>query len=101
MAIRSRSDTLPRPISANICLRWRTTQTMSCAVAGRMRISSMPHSHTEYHRFMTRRQLARLTAGAAFLPQKSRAAAKYTGALDGFEDKVDMASFDAVRFTLK
>jgi dienelactone hydrolase len=50
---------------------------------------------------MTRRQLARLTAGAAFLPQQAIGATKYTGALDGFEDKVDMANFDAVLFTLK
>ena len=40
---------------------------------------------------MTRRELARLTAGAAFLQQQATAATKYTGALDGFEDKVDMA----------
>ena len=50
---------------------------------------------------MTRRQLARLTAGAAFLPQQSSAAGRYSGALDGFEDKVDTAKFDAVLFTLK
>jgi dienelactone hydrolase len=50
---------------------------------------------------MTRRQLARLTAGAAFLQKQTPAATKYTGALDGFEDKVDMANFDAVLFTLK
>src|SRR6516162_6617365 len=49
---------------------------------------------------MTRRQLGRLAAGAALL-QKSpaRAASNYTGALDGFESKVDAASFDPVLFT--
>jgi dienelactone hydrolase len=52
-------------------------------------------------KFMTRRELARLTAGAAFLQQQATAATKYTGALDGFEDKVDMANFDAVKYTLK
>ena len=53
---------------------------------------------------MTRRELARLTAGAAALYQgrpPTAAAAKYTGALDGFESKVDMASFDPVLYTLK
>ena len=47
---------------------------------------------------MTRRDLARLAAGAAafFQRRPATAAAKYTGALDGFESKVDMASFDPV-----
>jgi dienelactone hydrolase len=49
---------------------------------------------------MTRRQLGRLAAGAALL-QKSpaRAASNYTGALDGFESKVEAASFDPVLYT--
>jgi dienelactone hydrolase len=52
---------------------------------------------------MTRRQLGRLAAaGAALLQQKPvRAAAKYTGALDGLENKVDSASFDPVLYTRK
>ncbi|MCX6626974.1 MAG: hypothetical protein NTW28_05015, partial [Candidatus Solibacter sp.] len=52
---------------------------------------------------MTRRDLARLAAGAAALFQRrpASASARYTGALDGFEDKVDMASFDPVLYTLK
>ncbi len=62
----------------------------------------MRYFYTRYDLFMTRRELARLTAGtAAFLQQRAVAAAKYTGALDGFEDKVDMANFDAVLYTLK
>lgn len=48
---------------------------------------------------MTRRQLARLAAGAAGAPVAG-AQARYTGALDGFEDKVNLAAFDPVRFTL-
>jgi fermentation-respiration switch protein FrsA (DUF1100 family) len=46
---------------------------------------------------MTRRDLARLAAGAAALFQRRPAVAapaQYTGALDGFESKVDMCSFD-------
>ena len=53
---------------------------------------------------MTRRDLARLAAGAAALFQRrpaTAAAAQYTGALDGFESKVDMSSFDPVLYTLK
>jgi dienelactone hydrolase len=52
---------------------------------------------------MTRRDLARLAAGAAafFQRRPATAAAKYTGALDGFEGKVDMALFDPVLYTLK
>src|ERR1035441_6556553 len=53
---------------------------------------------------MTRRDLARLAAGAAALFQRrpaTAAAAQYTGALDGFENKVDMSSFDPVLYTLK
>jgi dienelactone hydrolase len=49
---------------------------------------------------MTRRQLGRLAAGAALLQNKpARAAAKYTGALDGFDEKVPAASFDPVLYT--
>src|ERR1035441_8453678 len=53
---------------------------------------------------MTRRDLARLAAGAAALFQRRpapAAAAQYTGALDGFESKVDMSAFDPVLYTLK
>ena len=50
---------------------------------------------------MTRRQLGKLAAGAALL-QKSRVAGAeghYTGALDGFEDKVNAIEFDPVVFS--
>ena len=53
---------------------------------------------------MTRRDLARFAAGAAALFQRrtaTAAPAQYTGALDGFESKVDMSSFDPVLYTLK
>ncbi len=51
---------------------------------------------------MTRRQLGQLAATAALLgKQPVRAAAKYTGALDGFEEKVDAANFDPVLYTRK
>jgi hypothetical protein len=46
---------------------------------------------------MTRRQLAQLTVVQA-LPGAER---KYTGALDGFEDKVQAAAFDPVGYTLQ
>jgi dienelactone hydrolase len=46
---------------------------------------------------MTRRQLARLATGAAML-QKNAVAAKYTGALDGLDSKVDRSAFDPVMF---
>jgi dienelactone hydrolase len=50
---------------------------------------------------MTRRQLG-LLAGTALLQKNSaRGAAKYTGALDGFEDRVEAASFDPVLYTHK
>lgn len=50
---------------------------------------------------MTRRELGKL-AGATALLQKQAVAAdppKYTGALDGFLEKVNAADFDPVRFT--
>ncbi len=50
---------------------------------------------------MTRRQLGKLAAGAALL-QKTRAAGAeghYTGALDGFEGKVNAEEFDPVAFS--
>jgi dienelactone hydrolase len=54
---------------------------------------------------MTRRDLGRLAVGtAALLPKRqARAAAtpQYTGALDGFENKVDAAGFDPVLYTKK
>src|SRR5690348_9597522 len=51
---------------------------------------------------MTRRQLGRLAAGAAMLQKiPARAAGNYTGALDGFDNKVDAAAFDPVLYTRK
>lgn len=55
---------------------------------------------------MTRRELARIAAGgAALLGTSKRQAraqtAKYTGALDGFESKVDPVAFDPVAYTLQ
>ena len=51
---------------------------------------------------MTRRQLGRLAAGTALLQKAAGAApAKYTGALDGFEDKVNGAEFDPVLYGKK
>ena len=53
---------------------------------------------------MTRRDLARLSAAGALLAsRRSRAAApaRYTSALDGLENKVDLASFDPIAYTLK
>ncbi|HZT29049.1 MAG TPA: alpha/beta hydrolase family protein [Bryobacteraceae bacterium] len=54
---------------------------------------------------MTRRQLGKLAAagGAALLPQAAapgaQAPAAYTGALEGFENRVDTAAFDPVLYT--
>src|SRR5262249_48234467 len=48
---------------------------------------------------MTRRDLARLAAGTALVPQAKLSAAAYTGALDGSESKVDLAKFDPVLFS--
>jgi dienelactone hydrolase len=54
---------------------------------------------------MTRRDLAKLAASAAVLmesgPARAADTAKYTGALDGFEDKVNAAGFDPVDYTKK
>src|SRR5260370_5425251 len=51
-------------------------------------------------RLMTRRDLARLAAGAAMAPQaRIRAAEKYTGALNGSEPKVNLVNFDPVLFS--
>lgn len=54
---------------------------------------------------MTRRDLGRIAAGAAALLDKHEAPAaatpQYTGALDGFEGKVDAAGFDPVLYTKK
>lgn len=56
---------------------------------------------------MTRRQLGKLAAGTAFLPQAPSIAAPeekasaYTGPLDGFESQIDPATFDPVLFTRK
>ena len=49
---------------------------------------------------MTRRDLARLAAGAALLPQAGHPApASYSGALDGSDAKVDLKNFDPVLFS--
>lgn len=51
---------------------------------------------------MTRRDLGRIAVGTAALLNKHQAraaATKYTGALDGFEDKVDAPGFDPVLYT--
>src|SRR5262245_52558068 len=49
---------------------------------------------------MTRRDLAKLAAGAAMAPQsRLPAAATYTGALDGSEAKVDLKYFDPVVYS--
>ena len=54
---------------------------------------------------MTRRDLAKLAAsGAALLgrrPMQADDTGKYTGALDGFEGKVNLAGFDPVAYTKK
>ena len=53
---------------------------------------------------MTRRDLAKLAASAAVVLESRSAGAdagKYTGALDGFENKVDVAGFDPVAYTRK
>ncbi len=52
---------------------------------------------------MTRRDLGKVALTTAALGQagKARAASRYTGPLDGFESKVDLDSFDPVRYTLK
>src|ERR1041384_8272809 len=59
------------------------------------------HRGRVYTCYMTRRDLGKL-AGATALLQKQAVAAdtpKYTGALDGFLDKVSPGDFDPVRFT--
>jgi dienelactone hydrolase len=48
---------------------------------------------------MTRRDLARLDAAGAVLKSARAATGKYTGALDGFEAKVDPVSFDPVAYS--
>lgn len=49
---------------------------------------------------MTRRDLAKLAAGATMAPQvRIPGAPKYTGALDGAEAKVDLKNFDPVQFS--
>src|SRR5262245_48915909 len=48
---------------------------------------------------MTRRDLAKLAAGAALAPQAKLPAATYTGALDGAGVKVDLKNFDPVAFS--
>ena len=51
---------------------------------------------------MTRRDLGKLAMASAITLENAPAdAPKYTGALDGFENKVDMAGFDPVAYTHK
>jgi hypothetical protein len=53
---------------------------------------------------MTRRDLAKVAMATAALAEQRGAQAdtvKYTGALDGFENKVDLAGFDPVLYTRK
>jgi len=53
---------------------------------------------------MTRRDLGKIAVGGAALLKNRQARAdtpKYTGALDGFESKVDTAGFDPVLYTRK
>src|SRR6185369_7958376 len=51
---------------------------------------------------MTRRDLAKMASATAFLQKQVAAAdSKYTGALDGYLDKVNGAGFDPVMFTHK
>jgi dienelactone hydrolase len=54
--------------------------------------------------YMTRRDLGKIAVGGAALLKKRQARAdtpKYTGALDGFESKVDTTGFDPVLYTRK
>jgi dienelactone hydrolase len=50
---------------------------------------------------MTRRELAKLAAAGALAQAASSAATTYTGALDGFENKVDPSEFDPMVFAKK
>ena len=52
---------------------------------------------------MTRRQLGKLAAGTALLQRSPATAATnhYTGALDGFESRIDPSAFDPVLFSRK
>ena len=57
----------------------------------------MEVSHCYMIQGMTRRQLGKLAAsGAAF---QAKGAARYTGPLDGFEDKVKLSDLDPVAYT--
>lgn len=48
---------------------------------------------------MTRRDLGKLAASTALFQARAAAPAKYTGALDGFDSKVNLKDFDPVAFT--
>jgi dienelactone hydrolase len=50
---------------------------------------------------MTRRQLGKLAASAALLQRSGKGAPKYSGALDGSEDRVELSSFDSVSYARK
>jgi dienelactone hydrolase len=50
---------------------------------------------------MTRRELAKLAAAAGLAQSAGKAATTYTGALGGFEDKVDPSEFDPIVFAKK
>src|SRR5438270_13622203 len=110
-------------MSENIALRWCRMCARSSNEAGRMRIRSITNFGRESARciglckmtqrndhcgvmivYMTRRDLGKIAVGGAALLKKRQAradTAKYTGALDGFENKVDAAGFDPVLYTRK
>jgi dienelactone hydrolase len=48
---------------------------------------------------VSRRELGKLALAAAAAPAAQAAQGKYTGALDGLEDKVEVSSFDPVYYT--
>jgi dienelactone hydrolase len=50
---------------------------------------------------MTRRELAKLAAAGALAQSAGHSATKYTGPLDGFENKVDTGAFDPIVFAKK
>jgi dienelactone hydrolase len=50
---------------------------------------------------MTRRDLAKLAAAAPLLQSSAKAETSYTGALGGFENKVDTSEFDPIVFAKK
>src|SRR4051812_14374535 len=55
----------------------------------------------EYTAFMTRRDLGKLAVAMQVRAAQADTPKKYTGALDGFESKLDMAGFDPVVYGRK